>query len=64
MSPLRSPRGSRWPLVRLSCKLTGVANLTWSTGHMDAFMDTSQLSTLQDLLLLKARDIAPKRGYF
>ncbi|OAA62264.1 Fungal transcriptional regulatory protein [Cordyceps fumosorosea ARSEF 2679] len=33
--------------------------------HADAFMDTPRLSTLQALLMiLKAREAAPKRGYF
>lgn len=34
-------------------------------GHEDSFMDEPRLSTLQALiLLLKAREAAPKKGYF
>jgi hypothetical protein len=34
-------------------------------GHADSFMDVPRLSTLQALLMiLKAREAAPKRGYF
>lgn len=34
-------------------------------GHADAFMDVPRLSTLQALLMiLKAREAAPKRGYY
>lgn len=40
-------------------------SLTCREGHADAFMDTPRLSTLQGLLLiLKARETAPKRGYY
>lgn len=36
-----------------------------SLGHADAFMDVPRLSTLQALLMiLKAREAAPKRGYY
>lgn len=36
-----------------------------STEHADAFMDVPRLSTLQGMLiLLKAREAAPKRGYY
>ena len=39
--------------------------LTELIGHADAFMDTPRLSTLQALLMiLKAREAAPKRGYY
>lgn len=35
------------------------------TEHADSFMDVPRLSTLQALLLiLKAREAAPKRGYY
>ena len=34
-------------------------------GHADAFMDVPRLSTLQGLLLLlKAREATPKKGYY
>ena len=34
-------------------------------GHADSFMDVPRLSTLQALLMiLKAREAAPKRGYY
>jgi hypothetical protein len=34
-------------------------------GHADAFLDVPRLSTLQGLLLLlKAREAVPKRGYY
>lgn len=34
-------------------------------GHADSFMDVPRLSTLQALLIiLKAREQAPKRGYY
>lgn len=36
-----------------------------SAGHADSFMDVPRLSTLQALLIiLKAREQAPKRGYY
>jgi hypothetical protein len=36
-----------------------------SPGHADSFMDIPRLSTLQAMLMiLKAREAAPKRGYF
>lgn len=36
-----------------------------NTGHEECFLDTPRLSTLQALLLLlKARESAPKRGYY
>jgi hypothetical protein len=39
--------------------------LALATRHADAFMDVPRLSTLQALLMiLKAREAAPKRGYF
>lgn len=39
--------------------------LTYNSDHADSFMDVPRLSTLQALLLiLKAREAAPKRGYF
>jgi hypothetical protein len=39
--------------------------LALATRHADAFMDTPRLSTLQALLMiLKAREAAPKRGYY
>jgi hypothetical protein len=39
--------------------------LALASAHADAFMDTPRLSTLQALLLiLKAREAAPKRGYY
>lgn len=35
------------------------------TGHIDCFLDVPRLSTVQALLLLlKARESAPQRGYF
>lgn len=35
------------------------------TGHADSFMDVPRLSTLQALMiLLKARESAPKKGYY
>lgn len=38
---------------------------TGCIGHADAFMDVPRLSTLQALLIiLKAREAAPKRGYY
>ena len=40
-----------------------LANLR--SGHEDCFMDVPRLSTIQALLLLlKARESAPKRGYY
>ena len=39
--------------------------LTPLTEHADSFMDTPRLSTLQAMLIvLKARESAPKRGYY
>ncbi|QPG95259.1 hypothetical protein C2857_007915 [Epichloe festucae Fl1] len=39
--------------------------LALASRHADSFMDTPRLSTLQALLMiLKAREAAPKRGYF
>ncbi|KAG5973559.1 hypothetical protein E4U55_000414 [Claviceps digitariae] len=39
--------------------------LALASRHADSFMDTPRLSTLQALLIiLKAREAAPKRGYF
>jgi hypothetical protein len=39
--------------------------LTLSSEHEDSFLDTPRLSTIQALLLLlKARESAPKRGYY
>lgn len=39
--------------------------LTRNIGHADSFMDVPRLSTLQALLIvLKARESAPKRGYY
>ncbi|KAL2291848.1 hypothetical protein FJTKL_12025 [Diaporthe vaccinii] len=39
--------------------------LALATRHADSFMDTPRLSTIQALLLiLKAREAAPRRGYF
>ncbi|PHH77091.1 hypothetical protein CDD82_3668 [Ophiocordyceps australis] len=39
--------------------------LALASRHADSFMDTPRLSTLQALLLiLKAREAAPKRGYY
>lgn len=36
-----------------------------AVGHADSFLDMPRLSTLQALLLmLKAREAAPRRGYF
>lgn len=39
--------------------------LTYLSEHEDCFMDVPRLSTIQALLLLlKARESAPKRGYY
>lgn len=43
----------------------GAQWLALATRHADAFMDNPRLSTLQGLLLLlKAREASPKRGYY
>lgn len=51
------------------CVFSASARMRWTvnnvTGHADSFMDVPRLSTLQALLLmLKAREAAPRRGYF
>jgi hypothetical protein len=39
--------------------------VNWSLEHADSFMDKPRLSTLQGMLIvLKARESAPKRGYY
>ncbi|KAF8469706.1 hypothetical protein BDZ91DRAFT_63478 [Kalaharituber pfeilii] len=43
----------------------GMKWISMATRHMDCFMDVPRLSTVQALLLLlKARESAPQRGYF
>ncbi|KHO00691.1 uncharacterized protein MAM_01469 [Metarhizium album ARSEF 1941] len=52
---------------RLDAESTRVSNqwLALASKHADDFMDVPRLTTLQALLILiKAREIAPKRGYF
>ncbi|KAI5780667.1 fungal-specific transcription factor domain-containing protein [Peziza echinospora] len=44
---------------------TGLKWISMATRHVDCFMDVPRLSTVQALLLLlKARESAPQRGYF
>ena len=63
MTPLKERNGLLWQQVSLSAFAITI-KLT-SPGHEDYFLDTPRLSTLQGLLLLlKARESAPKRGYF
>jgi len=64
-------QGAQW-LALASGKVWEVqvcAALIWNAnlpvGHADAFMDVPRLSTLQALLILiKAREAAPKKGYY
>ena len=59
-------QGAQW-LALASRKMPSVsaASKLIVAGHEDYFLDHPRLSTLQGLLLLlKAREAAPKRGYF
>lgn len=60
-------QGQQW-LAMVTSRSTRIAggNVTnLQLGHADAFMDVPRLSTLQALLIiLKAREAAPKRGYY
>ena len=50
-------------VAHVSCCLAFGSNIF--IGHADSFMDVPRLSTLQALLMiLKAREAAPKRGYY
>lgn len=66
MIPARASSGSLWQRVRCPSYIRYIVMATDSlTGHADSFMDIPKLSTLQALLLiLKAREAAPRRGYF
>jgi hypothetical protein len=63
-------KGLKWIAMATSpctlCVHYRVGNWLMSTpGHMDCFFDVPRLSTVQALLLLmKARESAPQRGYF
>lgn len=60
--------GAQWLALassKHSFSKSGNALLISYAEHEDCFMDTPRLSTLQAmLLLLKAREAAPKRGYY
>lgn len=60
-------QGHQWLALASSksIRLCGHILAKCETEHADAFMDTPRLSTLQAMLIvLKARESAPKRGYY
>jgi hypothetical protein len=61
-------QGQQWLALISSGFSSGVytsLKLTYSIEHADSFMDVPRLSTLQAMLIiLKARESAPKRGYY
>ena len=60
-------RGLKWIAMATSpCRtIPFLACLLTAVEHMDCFLDVPRLSTVQALLLLlKARESAPQRGYF
>ena len=69
MTPDDPAQGAQW-LALASSKFRGSSFeaykvLTCAVEHEDCFMDVPRLSTIQALLiLLKARESAPKRGYY
>lgn len=64
MIPLKGCNGWLWHRVRQNMIMCWVMRLP-STEHENCFMDVPRLSTIQALLLLlKAREATPKRGYY
>jgi hypothetical protein len=60
-------QGHQWLALASSRSILLVGQILakYETEHADAFMDTPRLSTLQaTLIVLKARESAPKRGYY
>lgn len=67
MNPRKVPNGLHWQIVRLSPGSTTTLLLInlFPSGHETSFMDVPRLSTIQALLLLlKARESLPKKGYY
>lgn len=60
-------QGHQW-LALASSEVSGISwhfHANETTEHADSFMDVPRLSTLQaTLIVLKARESAPKRGYY
>lgn len=65
MSRHKANNGWHWHQVRLHPRFDIQEHANPAPEHADSFMDVPRLSTLQAMLIvLKAREAAPKRGYY